>query len=544
MFGVYDVEALSIEKNTDLAMIGFMDAYGYKYYINTFDFLKDVLQRKNDGKFFYGHYAGKYDALFILEEFFNNDYFEDWDVNIFDSNGRIIGLLFKKGKIKINFADSYSLFRTSLNEVGKAFLGIEKKEHDHNEEYIINEKNIEYNKIDCEILYKSLKIFFDEFTFNLGPKFTIGSYAINIFNKNFNRHKLMPHGQEAEKFIREAYAGGRTEIFKTKLDHGYCYDVNSMYPSCMMEKMPLGPAVYVNERNKENIGFYFAKVKTPPKMYIPVLFKKMDGLKFPAGSFSGIWDGAELDFAEEMGYEINIEYGYEFLESDYIFNDYVEHYFKMKADAKKSGDPTKELIAKLFLNNLYGKFAERREKETFTTEFSPDSEMYNEDFGIFKVKKMSQSKNIIPAISAHITALGRIKLYKYFLKFGIYNIAYCDTDSVETTIKIEDSPKLGEMKLEYEFKNADFILPKTYKLFNITKNKIINKEKGFEIRDGKKLENGSIKLAGYKSALQSIGTIDDKYVFLKHIIYNKENKKVYDKRKVIGTNTQPLEVIE
>jgi len=42
-----------------------------------------------------------------------------------------------------------------------------------------------------------------------------------------------------EKFLRQSYFGGLTNIFKPKSEKCYYYDVNSLYPYSMLNYMPI-----------------------------------------------------------------------------------------------------------------------------------------------------------------------------------------------------------------------------------------------------------------------------------------------------------------
>jgi len=50
---------------------------------------------------------------------------------------------------------------------------------------------------------------------------------------------------KVDLFIRQAYYGGRTEVFKPYVAKGYQYDVNSSYPAGMIQPMPVGRPSYI-----------------------------------------------------------------------------------------------------------------------------------------------------------------------------------------------------------------------------------------------------------------------------------------------------------
>ncbi len=61
--------------------------------------------------------------------------------------------------------------------------------------------------------------------------------------------------------------------------------------------------------------------------------------------------------AVQIGCNFTVKEGYTF-SSAFIFNDYVDKFYKMK----KEGDAITKSISKLLLNGLYGKFAQRRDR--------------------------------------------------------------------------------------------------------------------------------------------------------------------------------------
>lgn len=565
-FMVYDVEALSIIENTNLQMVGLYDFEGYKYFTNMKDFLSFVLKDKNAGYYIYGHYAGKYDSLFILEEFFKVKDFNGWKLNkIIDTGGRIIGLTFIKSKISKNkktgksrshnmviiFCDSYSLFMTSLSKIAENFGLSKKEDHDHNIDFVLNEKNINYNKSDCKILYKALSIFYEKYAHGIGCKLTIASCAMAMYRKYFLDFKIEGLEQNVENFVRKSYAGGRVEIFKTESSSSEtlkCYDVNSLYPAMMLEKMPIGPVVFSTDLKKNKIGFYECDVNLKSSEYLPLLPVKLNGLKFPAGDFKNVYDSSEiLEAQKNKNYNVKVENGFYFLKSERIFKKYVNYYYSLKLKSKKNNDKAGYMIAKYFLNSLYGKFAQRRQKEIiiYCDDYKVAKEqkwdLYNEKLGLWKAKEYCKANHIIPSLSAHITSLARLRLYKY-LKSCKDKLFYCDTDSVYTTKTLSVSDKIGGMKLEKYVKNASFYLPKTYSFDEVDKKgefiKHYDITKGFD----KGLKVGDLKLLGFKSALNSIGAVDNNHIFLKHGIFNKINKAIYDKRNIINKDTYPLEV--
>jgi hypothetical protein len=69
---------------------------------------------------------------------------------------------------------------------------------------------------------------------------SISSLSLKAFAKNFN-HKKVPlkTNKNLDSVMREAYYGGRCEIFGNTTEKIYHYDFPGMYGLCMKEKYPI-----------------------------------------------------------------------------------------------------------------------------------------------------------------------------------------------------------------------------------------------------------------------------------------------------------------
>ncbi len=299
---------------------------------------------------------------------------------------------------------------------------------------------------------------------------TPAGFALNLFRIKYQKKPLHSTSIYAEKAIREAYAGGRTEILQSELKEGFYFDVNSMYPSVMTEPMPCGFCIFTTERNKNRIGFY--KVSVNQKhLKLPPLWKKINGaLCFPADEFIGWFSSAEIDNAIEAGAKIKIEYGYEFSEKRRIFKKMMTDLYKerLKGGYKKG-------LTKKILNSFYGKFGAKREinyieRARTDAEYADivnnrKAKIFNENNLLYFKTKFLKQKYILPYLSAYIVSLGRVKLYKQATE--IMNkggkVAYMATDSLFTDTMIKTSDKLGGWGFEGVVKEAKFKALNTYK---------------------------------------------------------------------------------
>lgn len=316
----------------------------------------------------------------------------------------------------IELRDSLKLLPFSVKRIGESFKTKHKK---LDMEYVgfryagceITESEKEYIANDVLVVKEAL-----EFMFNEGHnKLTIGSCCLSEYKKimgkdDYNmffpdlttvsidstQHKYT----DADQWIRKSYKGGWCYVVKGKENivkhNGTTGDVNSLYPSMMSSESgnyyPVGlPTFWVgdyipDEARKPN-KFFFVRIKT--RFYIKkdkLPFVQIKGNYLYRGTeclmSSDVWDKrtnqyydkyydiegnlhdtrVELTFTQ-TDYKLFLEHynvvDFEILDGCYffaeigLFDTYIERYKKIKLESKGA---MREL-AKLFLNNLYGKLA-------------------------------------------------------------------------------------------------------------------------------------------------------------------------------------------
>ncbi|MGC8621728.1 MAG: DNA polymerase [Caldisphaera sp.] len=541
-FGVFDIEALDWNK---VYAIGFFDGKELKilaekgkpnnYFIS---WLFDNLPSK---KVFYAHNGGRYDFLFIFDWLQENK-IKPYGLRLV--HGSVAEFRVKyKDKVLI-FRDSYLILPNSLKKLTVDFNVEHKKLEMDYDIGIDDERFNDYFKNDILGLYEVIQ------KSGLYSHLTIASNSISVFRDEYYGKKFSANEYRVEEFFRKAYHGGRTEIFRLYGENLKYYDVNSLYPFVMHKyKYPIPEAnnfKIIKEPSQEitNEGLYFAKVSID-NLLIPVLPVKESKLIFPIGTFTGWFYGSELLLARRMGYLINIKKAIEF-KTDYIFKDYISYYYNIK----KTHTGSQKAIAKLMLNSLYGKFGQKRERENY--ELSDFIEGHLSNSVSLKIHKYVDidSTFIHPEIAGMITANARAELYSLFLKAGLKNIYYCDTDSILTDVSLPTSNELGDIKLEDEIKEYISLLPKVYayKRYN---GDIVIKAKGL---DSEKLSYNdffySLKsgdLSNFKDERERINTFKEHFRRLGSIDYTSKIKlikklnKGYDKR-IINNDftTSPL----
>jgi len=162
-----------------------------------------------------------------------------------------------------------------------------------------------------------------------------------------------------------------------------------------------------------------------------------------------------------------------------------------------------ELVTKLCMNSLYGKFAQHERTNTVITDLdtlSPKDKVKALlfDDGDIKDNFLVQTNTeefdgifALPILSSYISSYARIEIHKYVEK---YKAVYCDTDSIVTKETLPTSSKLGDMKLEANLLKCEFIKPKLYYMQEEDGKEVI-KMKGVNranINDFNSMKNGEL----------------------------------------------------
>lgn len=549
-FCVFDIET---SKWVHQTLVGFYDGENYVHFNNVKDFLAFFLKKKYAFYKCFAHYGAGFDFNFILDAM--DKYYPDYKMTILSNNGASMIKIhdFGKSNRTWTFVDSFRLLPDSLGELTKAFDVEHKKiELDRSKlDSLTREELIHYNKYDCKGHYEVLKKFekwFEDFGVQL--KTTTASQAMATFRQtmDFSVPLLSP---KIESFIRSSYYGGRVEVFKMRsYDRLYFYDVRSLYPYVMKKyPMPVGSPKLVAKFYDDEIGFYRCNISIP-EMYLPPLPHVIEHkLLFPIGNFSGVYSSTEIQLAEKLGCEIDIDYGYVF-PSTYLFDKYIDKMYYYK----ENGNTATKKIGKLLLNSLYGKFGQNRKKQSLIRASGLASlglVPYDESHALFSKESISKATFIIPSIASWITSCARTELMNWLLKAGEQNIYYCDTDSVCSTKQLPTGKNLGEMKLEYDANEGIFLLPKMYAIR--TNDRTIIKAKGFERGFADKLTFTDFEdaLHGNKSAfiqeVQRFGKFKEvlrrEGQFIGMLTKKKSIQSEYSKRNIVENyDTVPVRV--
>lgn len=398
--------------------------------------------------------------------------------NIYDMDAEAIfnGRFIRATNGNCIFADSMNIYKASVKKIG-AMLGLNKQKlGDDNltsslDGKKIPAKDINYCIRDCEIVYEALIRIFED----AGDiKITQASLSLTYFRR-YHQPFNIDHNHNTSYFWN-SYYGGRTEAFKLGDTHATVYDVNSMYPDRMKNTVFPNPKYLKKEtcvKPKNFINRYLYNFEgcihatvIHKDNWIGFLPVKYEGkLCFPTGVLTGWWNFNEIRFALERGVieitQINtVVYG-EPMES--IFKGFVDTLYLKRYQT----DNELEIFRiKIFMNSLYGKFAQRINTETIYLDnvekhldlihehqrkktlikLMPFNSERSDAFLVVKSKNNYSLKYSIPSFSSYITSAARLVLLEKLLEWENFKPVYCDTDSIflEIDPKITTSKKLGD----------------------------------------------------------------------------------------------------
>lgn len=441
--------------------------------------------------------------------------------------GQWYSITIKIGKNIIEIRDSLKLLPFSVKRIGESF-GTKHKKLDM--EYkgfryagcTITDEEKRYIANDVLVVKEALEIMFSEGH----NKLTIGSCCLSEYRRIIGKSDyadLFPNLYEfpldentykystAGDWIRQSYKGGWCYLVKGKENkiyhNGTTADVNSLYPSVMSSESgsyyPHGiPHFWTGnfipeQATKFENRYYFVRIKTRFKIkkgYLPfiqiknsLLYKGTEALetsdvydKKTQKYYDHYYnrDGELVDTRVELTltktdyillqehydlFDFEILDGCWFFAQKGLFDEYIEKYRKIKLESKGA---VREL-AKLFLNNLYGKLASSTNSSFKIAYIKEDNSI-----GFMSVIAYDKEPGYIPIGSAitsyarNFTIRAAQKNYHGKTKRGFI---YADTDSIHCDlapdeivgIKVHDK-NFCCWKLESCWDKAIFTRQKTY----------------------------------------------------------------------------------
>ena len=510
MFG-FDIETYNDNKNFLLASIVGYDRYNNLYertFHNREDLIKElktnVIFRNSTlfatnlkfdffGTFFNTEEAGNFTTPMRASHLLGSKtYFDGNNFTAFSKKD------YKSGKRRssLEFLDSMNYVTLSVEKMGieltKRGINLPKITKPTFGEYPKTTQEmdymVKYNLRDSWITYHFMKGFIKDVESIGGTfKMTIASTTMSLFkNKYLGNRVIFQSKIDVLREEFEAYYGGRTETFKRGLFHNVnYYDFNSLYPSVMYANEYPDPNF--QRISHENILTYIKNFEGTSKVTIyipksdvqPLPFHYNGRMLFPYGTITGRWSHIELRNAINNGCIIKKVYKtIYYTKMANPFKEFVQDMYSKRVIFKQEGNPM-ELVVKLMMNSLYGKFGEKFDnkgvfvhRDAITIKQLDEATSYRPEGDYYCLSEDRPPKaHCIPIWAIYVTSYARLKLYHMLKKHP--NAIYCDTDSIITPDIIETSDKLGDLKLEQEIKMGVTIRPKMYAFENIKNEKVI-----------------------------------------------------------------------
>lgn len=440
--------------------------------------------------------------------------------------GQWYRIIIKINKHIIELRDSLKLLPFTVKRIGESFATKHKKLE---MEYTgfryagceITDEEKHYIANDVMVVKEALEIMFTEGH----KKLTIGSCCLAEYKKltghksyesyfpnmyDFPLDKAIHGFDNAGDWIKQAYRGGWCYLVKGKenklFKNGTTADVNSLYPSMMSSesrnRYPIGTPTfwygnYIPDEALYNENFYFIRIRT--RFYL-----KKDKLPFVQIKSTLLYKATEmLSTSDVYDHKTGKYYkyytdihgnvkpaivemtltmiDYELLKEHYylddfeiidgcwfnsaigIFDNYIEKYKKIKLESKGA----KRELAKLFLNNLYGKMASST-NSSFKVAYIKD----DKSLGFYTVIANDKEPGYIP-VGATITSYARNftirAAQKNYHGVNERGFIYADTDSIHCDLEPDEIVGIKEhpknfccWKLESCWNEAIFTRQKTY----------------------------------------------------------------------------------
>lgn len=454
----------------------------------------------------------KFDSQFIMQWLFNNGFTHTKNQNdrktktfntIINDKGLYYQLevIFRRNGKNINkvvFQDSMKLLDMSVAKIAETFkLPMQKLEIDYNQYrepgHKLTKEEIEYITNDVKIVAAAI-----EFLYSQGlDKMTIGACALSDYKKtikeaNFKRFFPTTTIQEFDREIRQSYKGGFTYLnpkFKNKVvKEGIVLDFNSVYPSVMYDELlPYGTPIFYTGKYEQD-DFYPLYIQTI-RCQFELKKGKIPTIQIRHGAhFSGSEYVTSSNFEERTlcltsvdlelfldHYDVyNLEYvaGWKYKAANGLFKDYIEKWYKVKAQSKADKNSGMYQISKMMLNSLYGKFG------TLPKFVAKNPERNEQDVIVYGEDDIIYRDGMYLAMATFITSLARARIINaaqrvtddYNNKKSNIEFIYADTDSLHLKSKGFEKPgyfqyhdlELGKFKVEREFRKAKYLRQKCY----------------------------------------------------------------------------------
>lgn len=386
------------------------------------------------------------------------------------SGSKLVGMRLRVGegespKAFLHFFDTSAFMPQSLKKLAGSLLNMEKLGADLSPgDRRVTAERRAYCLRDAEITYK-LAHYIQDGLNTLGGQLqlTAASSSMDMYRRKYMYGEIPCLPAAVQNDLHRGYCGGRVECFRLGDFSGELFgnDFNGMYASVMIDsQLPeVGTFARHTDLDLSREGMAHCQVTVPAHLWAGPLPAKGVKLTFPVGRLAGWWCFNELRSA--LNYGCRVERVHEI-----YYSTRCEPYLRdmmlalRKLREEPSTPPAVNQLAKLCMNSLYGKFAQRAEDFRYFTwgeylgarrrgELSSADLERTQLLDRLKLVKVvwpasyPRHSNVIWA--ACITAAARNKLYAHLDEGTSY---YCDTDSVLGERGYPETKTLGSLALK------------------------------------------------------------------------------------------------
>lgn len=445
---------------------------------------------------------------------------------LISDRGQWYNIIVKMNDHLIVFRDSLKLLPFSVREIGRSFGTAHKKLDMEYKGFRyagceITEEERKYIANDVLVVKEALEVMYERGH----DKATIGSCCLAEFKKTMSKedwqdffpdlrnYKLNPDifgCDNAEAYVRKSYKGGWCYLVEGKerkiYTNGVTADVNSLYPSVMHSESgnyyPVGSphfwsGNYIPPEAQTEFRYYFVRVRTRfylLKDMLPTIQIKSNPLYKPTEwlKTSDVYNRyikkyqrsyIDLDNVKQDAlvtvsltqtdyYLLRTHYKLEdftildgcwFYSITGIFDKYIDKYRKIKETSKGA----ERQLAKLFLNNLYGKMATSPISDHKLALISEDNIVQFVD--IVADEKTPMYIPIGSAITSYARFFTISAAQANYHGKNKAGFIYADTDSIHCDLKREQLKNVPvhdtafcHWKIEEQWDKAIFVRQKTY----------------------------------------------------------------------------------
>jgi len=464
-------------------------------------------------------------------------------------------LRFRRGSECIMILDTLNIWRMPLRFLGHE-IGLEKLDMPDDNDWTSFEWQT-YGRRDVEIIRSAClrwwKFLEDNDYGSFAP--TLAAQSMRVFRHKYMRYKiLIDDNKQALHLTRLAYHGARCECFRIgKFTQPLTlFDVNSMYPYVMSAyEYPYRLLSFTRYADTRDLGNWLKSYCICARVVLRTnrafaAVREGHKLIFPVGEFECYLSTPELQYALLYSDILEVKECAVY-EKAFLFTEMMTDLYARRVTAKRSGNRVAAFIYRLLMNSFYGKWGQNGGKwleqdniEDLSVKHWMEIDLvtnkvihWRQFAGLLQRKgDEAESRDSFPAIAAHITAYGRMELFRIIGIAGADNVFYCDTDSVLTTEEgagnldiLTDPEAMGKLSIKGKYAVAQIWGPKDYAFGEVRKTKGVR-------RDAIWFDDFHVEQALWCGLRGLIASGQTDKAITKRV--NKHLKRIYDKGTVLA----------